>query len=741
MGLRLLLTLIIGGVASQSGWAVEPVPSFDRDVMAVLSHAGCNMGTCHGNARGKGGLKLSLRGDDPRTDYLALTRDQSGRRVSPAEPDASLILLKPTMQVAHQGGQRFRPDSPEYAILRRWVAAGAPADPAGSIRVISLDVHPRDVLITGEQREVVLKAVATHSDGTTRDVTGLASFDISLPIANVLANGRIDCEQFGETTITVRYLHLRVPVRLARVPDRPGFQFTAPPSRGPIDDMVFAKLNRLRIQPVGLCDDVTFLRRAYYDLLGSLPTAAEAREFMAMNNPDKRAMLIETLLDRKEFAEYWALKWSDLLRNEEKTIDRKGVENFHSWIKTQIANDTPWNEMAAAIVSAKGSTYSSPPANYYRALRDPISRAEATAQVFLGVRLQCAKCHNHPFDRWTQDDFYAWANLFSRVDYKIVDNDRRDDNDKHEFVGEQIVFTAAKGDIDDPRTGQPRDPRFLLAAASVPPRTERLEALGEWLADPANPFFAKAQANRIWFHLFGRGLVDPIDDFRESNPASHPELLDHLAREFTRGGFRLKPLVRTIMNSATYQLASETNETNATDEANFSRAIPRRISAEPLLDALSQALDTPPRFNGYPSGLRAIELPGVQAVRSRDQAPSRSDKFLTLFGKPPRLQSAECERTDAPTLVQAFQLISGEALQQMLTADGNRIAALLNRSAGPSEAIHEAYWATLSRAPTPGEEAAALPLIREETGGGLRREGLEDLFWSLVTSHEFILRR
>ncbi len=738
---RLLLILVIAFSIVGPLQAGEAGPSFERDVMAVLSHSGCNMGTCHGNARGKGGLKLSLRGDDPQADFVALTRDQSGRRVNPAEPDASLILLKPTMQIAHQGGQRFAIDSPEYATLRQWVVRGAPADPANAIRVTSLQVEPREVLLTGDQRTVAIKAVATHSDGSTREVTSLASFDLSLPIANVNREGVVDCENYGETTITVRYLHLRVPVRLARVPDRPGFVFTSPKSLGPIDGFVFAKLERLRIQPAGVCDDVTFLRRAYYDLLGTLPTAGEAQAFVASSAPAKRAALIEALLDRKEFAELWALKWSDLLRNEEKTLDRKGVENLHSWIKSQIANDAPWNEMAATIVSARGSTYSHPPANYYRALRDPITRAEATAQVFLGVRLQCAKCHNHPFDRWTQNDFYAWSNLFSRVDYKILENDRRDDNDKHEFIGEQIVFATTKGGVDDPRTGEPREPQFLLAAAALPKQADRLEALGEWLADPANPFFAKAQANRVWYHLFGRGIVDPLDDFRESNPPSHPELLDHLAREFAAGGFRLKPLIRTIMNSATYQLASETNETNATDEANFARAIPRRLSAEPLLDALSQALDASPRFVGYPSGMRAIELPGVRAIRNREAAASQSDKFLTLFGKPPRLQSGECERSDSPTLVQAFQLVSGETLQQMLTADDNRISDLLQRNAGPSEAIHEAYWSTLSRPPSTTEEAASLVMVRESGSDRLRREGLEDLLWSLLTSHEFVLRR
>jgi len=722
--------------------ADRPVPSFRRDVMAVLSHSGCNMGTCHGNAKGKGGLKLSLRGDDPAGDFAVLTRDLASRRANVAEPDASLLLLKPTMQIAHQGGQRFAADSLEYSILRRWIAAGMPDDSPDAVTVTGLTVEPREILLHGDQQTVSLRITAQLSDGQAEDVTRVAAFDLSQPIAHVTSEGVIECEQFGETTVTVRYLHHRVPVRVARVPDRPGFVFNAPPARGSIDRAIFAKLERLKILPAPLCDDVTFLRRASLDLIGALPTAEEAQAFLVSVDPDKRAKLVDALLERPEFAEFWALKWSDLLRNEEKTLDRKGVENLHNWLKTQIASDAPWNKMAGMIVSATGSTYSHPPANYYRALRDPITRAEATAQVFLGVRLQCAKCHNHPFDRWTQNDFYSWASLFAKVDYKIVENDRRDDNDKHEFIGEQIVFNSAKGAVKDPRTSEPRKPQFLLAAQPLASKADELDALGDWVASAENPFFARAQVNRVWYHLFGRGIVDPLDDFRESNPPSHPELLDELARDFAAQGFRLKPLIRTIMNSATYQLSSETSETNVSDEANFSRAYARRLGAEQLLDALSQALDTDARFNGYPEGTQARQLPGVRAVRTRDQAASASDKFLTLFGKPPRLQSCECERTDSATLVQAFQLISGETLQRLLSAPDNRIAMFIQAKTDSINIVREAYWSTLSREPSPSEELAGVKLLgAADADPAERRAALEDLYWSLVTSHEFVIRR
>lgn len=700
------------------------------------------MGTCHGNAKGKGGLKLSLRGDDPAGDFAVLTRDLASRRANVAEPDASLLLLKPTMQIAHQGGQRFAVDSLEYSILRRWIAAGMPDDPADAVTVTGLSVEPREILLSGDQQTIPLQITAQLSNGQTEEVTRVAAFDLSQPIAHVTPDGVIECEHFGETTVTVRYLQHRVPVRVARVPDRPGFVFASPPVREPLDRAIFAKLERLKILPAPICDDTTFLRRASLDLIGALPTAEEARVFTASTDPNKRAKLVDSLLERPEFAQFWALKWSDLLRNEEKTLDRKGVENLHSWLTTQIASDAPWNEMAGEIVSATGSTYSHPPANYYRALRDPISRAEATAQVFLGVRLQCAKCHNHPFDRWTQNDFYSWTSLFAKVEYKIVENDRRDDNDKHEFIGEQIVFNAAKGSVKDPRTSEPRKPQFLLSDKPLAPKADELDALGAWVASPENPFFAKAQVNRVWYHLFGRGIVDPLDDFRESNPPSHPELLDELARDFAAQGFRLKPLIRTIMNSATYQLSSETGETNASDEANFSHAYARRLGAEQLLDALSQALGTDSRFNGYPEGIQARQLPGVRAVRTRDQAASASDKFLTLFGKPPRLQSCECERTDSATLVQAFQLISGESLQRLLTAPDNQIAKYLREGTSPREIVQAAFWSTLSREPSPSEEDAGVKMLgAADADPATRRAALEDLYWGLVTSHEFVIRR
>jgi hypothetical protein len=730
----LAVALVAAGRVSR---ADEPV-GFSSDVMAVLSKAGCNQGTCHGNQNGKGGLKLSLRGQDPPLDRVALIGEFYGRRIDRLAPDQSLILLKPTMQLAHEGGRRFAADSPEYDILRRWIAQGAPADPPGAPELTGLDVGPREAVLVEPELTVQLRAIATFSDGSTRDVTRLAVYEPANRLTSVSHDGLARREGLGECTVLVRYLHLQVPVRLTFVPARPDFVWQNPPEHNYIDRHVFAKLRLLRMNPSDLADDHVFLRRVYLDLLGILPTAEEARSFVADTASDKRSRLIDELLQRPEFAEFWALKWSDLLRNEEKVLDRKGVQNFHGWIRRSIAQNQPLDEFVRELVAARGSTYSHPPANYYRANRDAVTRAEATAQLFLGTRLQCAKCHNHPFDRWTQDDYYRWAGLFARVQYKILENNRRDRNDKHEFDGEQVVWIDQTSEVNDPRTGQPVEPKFL--GADTPEFTagqDRLEELACWLTHPNNRRFARSQANRIWFNLLGRGIVDPIDDFRATNPPSHPELLDALAADFIEHGFDVRHMIRTIMNSRTYQLSSLPNGTNLGDEATFSRALVRRLSAEQLLDSLCQVTGVPARFNGYPEGIRAGQIPGVRAARGRDNPAKSGDQFLQLFGKPPRLLTCECERSTETTLGQTVQLISGSTLNELLTHPENRLSKLLASDRLPAEIIDELYWTALSRPPTSQELEAAVAYLRESRD---RRAALEDVTWALVNAKEFVLR-
>ncbi len=712
--------------------------SFRNDVMAVLSKAGCNMGTCHGNRSGKGGFKLSLRGEDPAHDFEVLTRESSSRRVNPLDSDRSLLLLKPLMQVSHEGGRRLIRESREHRILRDWVAAGLPADSEQEPRLAQLVVAPTDVVLRDPSDEVQLTALARFADGTERDVTALAVYEAADPVVAIEREGLVRRLSLGETTVLVRYLNRQVAVRVAFIPDRSDDEWQGPDPANRIDALIFAKLRRLTIQPSEVCGDAVFLRRACLDLLGVLPTAEEVQAFVQSAEEGKRAALVDALLDRPEFAEHWALKWSDLLRNEEKVLDRKGVQGFHDWLRRSIAENQPVDEFVKTLIASRGSTYVEPPANFWRALREPLVRAESTAQLFLGVRLQCARCHNHPFDQWTQDDYYSWANVFSQVDYKIVDNRRRDDNDQHEFDGEQIVFMQGRGEFPDPRTGVSRPPRFLGEESSGDPEgQDRLRRLADWLTRPDNERFARMQVNRIWYHLLGRGLVDPIDDFRATNPSGHPQLLDELAAEFVASGFDRQHMIRLIMASRTYQMSSEPNETNATDERNFSRGGVRRLSAEELLDALTQVIGVPVEFNGYPLGLRAGQIPGVCAIRPRDEPPAAGDAFLTQFGKPPRLQSCECERSDATTLSQAFEFTSGPLIADLLSARGSHLDQWLASAADTREVIRVLFWTALSRPPNAAEELALSAHIDQAAD---RRAALEDVVWSVVSSNEFLLR-
>ncbi len=716
----------------------SPAVSFQNDVMAVLSKAGCNLGTCHGNKNGKGGFRLSLRGQSPSEDFVALTHDYSARRVNPLRPEQSLILLKPTLDVPHQGGKRFEVGSQEYEILKTWIAAGLPADPADVPRLTDLIVTPQEQILFDPADRVEIHAEAVFSDGSRRDVASLAVYEPAHPFVAAEPDGTIVRQGHGETTVTVRFLDRQVPVRLAFLPSRPGFEWKEISPANRIDEFIFAKLQKLRINPSPVCNDTVFLRRAYLDLTGRIPTAAEAQTFLADQNDDKRSRLIDDLLKRPDFADFWALKWSDLLRNEEKTLDRKGVQNFHAWIRNSIAQGKPLDEFARELIAARGSTYKNPPANYYRAMRDPLTRAETTAQLFLGVRLQCAKCHNHPFDRWTQADYYGWSNLFARVDYKILENKRRDKNDKHEFAGEQIVFIAKAGEVKNPQTDKPAPPQFLGAQTLADDgESDRLLELSEWLTSSDNGRFARMQVNRIWYHLMGRGLVDPIDDFRATNPPSHPELLDWLAEDFVKHGFELRHTIRLIMQSKTYGLASEPTAENRED-LNYSHALIRRLTAEQVLDSLSRAAGTPVAFNGYPKDIRAAQITGVEAVRARDEKPSLGDQFLKLFGKPPRLQSCECERSEETTLNQAFQMVSGPLINKLLTEPENKLSKLLAEADSPAEWVEDLYWSALSRAPTDREKKLAVQNMNQAKD---KREALEDLAWALLNSHEFMLRR
>ena len=439
--------------------------------------------------------------------------------------------------------------------------------------------------------------------------------------------------------------------------------------------------------------------------------------------------------------DFQALRWADLLRVEDKTLDPKGVDVFYHWIHASIEADKPLSQFAAEIISARGSTYTEPPSNFYRALRTPEERAESAAQVFLGVRLQCAKCHNHPFDHWTQDDYYGWTNFFGRIDYKIIENNRRDENDKHEFDGEQIVFMKDEGNVKNPTTGKTAGLRYLGDgdnAASDDKSADRLQKLAQWLRSPDNHRFAATQANRIWFQLLGQGIVDPIDDFRSTNPASNPELLEAITKEFIANGYHVRELMRLILNSQTYQLSSEPNDTNQDDATSFSHAIPHRLTAEQTIDAISQVLDVSTKFGGYPEGTRAVQLTGVRNGGHRYSRPEVGDKFLALFGKPSRLLTCECERTGETTLAQTMEMVSGELITELLDDRDNRVAASVQYNETVAQFIDNLWWAALSRSPTKEESAAMLDHVAKSRDP---KTALQDIAWSVLNSNEFLLRR
>ncbi|GEP43425.1 DUF1549 and DUF1553 domain-containing protein [Brevifollis gellanilyticus] len=713
-------------------------PSFRNDVMAAMSKAGCNLGTCHGNATGKGGFKLSLRGQDIEYDFAALTRDVSGRRVNAFSPEQSLILAKGTNQLSHEGGKKLDPKGWEYQVLRDWIAAGMPRASEKDLRVTKLEVTPREQIIDEPQSEVQLKAVITMSDGTQRDVTERVVYEpLQNGLIEVSRNGLVKRLQFGEPGVLVRYLQHNVPVRLTFVRSSPQFVWTAPRRYNYVDAHIFSKLKTLRINPSDDCGDEVFMRRAYLDLLGIVPKVDEAMTFVADKTPDKRARLIDRLLVRQEFADFWALKWSDVLKVEGRTLDEQGMKAFHGWIRDAIARNRPMNEFVSEMISSRGSTYHEPASNFYRANRTPQARAVAAAQVFLGTRLQCAECHNHPFDRWTQDDYYSWSAIFSQVDYKILDNKRRDKNDKHEFKGEQVVFLNPKLNVQNPRTGDQARPRFLGAdMPKLADKQDELQAAAAWLTSPANPLFAKAQVNRVWYHLMGKGLVDPVDDFRLTNPASHPRLLDELTEDFVRSGFNLKHLVRTIMLSRTYQLDSAPNATNAADEANYSHALPRRLTAEQLFDSLHNAMWVRPSFDGAEPGTRAGQMAGPKGGRGSPD-PMSPEAFLIQFGKPKRELSCECERANDTTIGQIFQFMSGPVVGRVIRDKYNRLQHLA-KIENPAQIVRDLYWSLLTRAPTADEAKVMESLL---TSSQDKRGTLEDITWSLVNAKEFVLRR
>ncbi|MBN76622.1 MAG: hypothetical protein CMO36_00240, partial [Verrucomicrobiaceae bacterium] len=560
--------------------------------------------------------------------------------------------------------------------------------------------------------------------------------------AEVSAGGELEFSQPGETTVFVRYMGGRASMRAALIKANDNYKWKGPSSKNEIDHYVFSKLKLFNQNPSAVSDDLTFLRRVSLDVTGSLPSSDTARSFLSDKRKDKRSILIEELLKSEEYASFWALKWADLLRVEEKTLDSKGVEKIYGWLKEMIGSGKPLDQFTKDILCATGSTYNNPPANFYRALRAPVNRAEAVAQVFIGTRINCAKCHDHPFENVRQDDYYRFAAIFDAIDYEIIENKRKDGFDKHRFVGEQVIKLVSADKfqnkfLKDPRTKKPPEPGFLDSSSGpIKSFDNRLEEVADWIT--SHPRFAKVQANRIWSNLVGQPLVDPIDDVRETNPASNPELLQFLSKELIESGFDQKHLIRLITNSITYQLSSDPGLVlNIGTDLTFARAKVMRYPAEVIIDAAHKSMSIESEFSDSFKSKSAITMPGVDSVHL-SKNPHENDKFLKIFGKPARLTNSDAERSNETTLAQVFELTAGKTLNTILSHQENKIGQLLKNGKDDLEIIDELYWSILTRPPVDEEWSAFLSYLNLSSN---RRSALEDVAWSLLNAKEFLLRR
>jgi len=705
--------------------APKPV-SFRHELIGALNVGGCNQGACHGTPSGKNGFRLSLRGYDPAADYVQLTRDVLGRRTDRLDPDASLILQKALGRIPHEGGKRFGANSVAATAMRAWIAEGLRDDPPTLPALRRIEVLPGSRILHAPARWQQLAVIAEFDDGTHFDVTRLTVFSSSDPgVANVSPTGLVDFDRTGEVAILCRYLDAMLTVRLTYLEPRKDFHWTSPPENNFVDRHVFAKLRLLNILPSDLCSDGEFLRRVFMDVCGILPTPGETQAFLASKEPDKRARLIDRLLEQPEYADFWTLKWCDVLRSNRKTLREKGTHALQDWLRHHLARNTPFDRVVRDLLTAGGSTYRNPPANYYRIARDPQSLAETTAQLFCGVRLQCAKCHNHPFERWTQDDYYSFAAFFARVRYKP---DPLEPSANPQQPAAEVVYAAHAGEVVQPRTNKTMPPKFMGGAiAAIGARDDRRQALAEWLTSQHNPFFARSMVNRVWFHLLRRGIVDPVDDFRESNPSANDELLAALADDFTRHGHDLKGLIRTICNSRTYQLSAAPNDLNADDVKYFSHAETKLYTAEQLLDAICTVTEVPEKYPGEPLGVRAMQLPDGDATNA----------FLKTFGQPGRELACECERESDSNLAQALQLINGPTVHDKVRRPDNRLGKLLSAHRSDREILDELYLAMLCRKPTADEVKVVNAHLKKRKD---RRAAWEDVLWALLNSKEFLFR-
>jgi hypothetical protein len=709
-------------------------PSFRNHVIPLMTKIGCNSGACHGALAGKGGMKLSLRGYDPAADHFVLTRQVLGRRVDPVEPARSLVLLKPTLTIQHGGGQKIEVGSADFQVLADWIAAGAAGPREEDVRLQRIEAFPPAIRVQPKDAlQVVVRA--WYSDGHAEDVTRWAKYNSTEDtVATVDADGRVRAAGYGETAITVWYANQVAACRVVSpLPNTLDPKvFAAAERHNVIDELVLRKLQELRIPPSPLCTDEEFIRRVYLDAAGILPTPDEVRRFLADPAPDRRARLIDALLERPEFVDYWAYKWSDLLLLSTRKLSQPSMWAFYQFIRQSVADNKPWDRFARDILTASGSTLRHGAASYFVLHKDVSELTEATAVTFLGMSVTCCRCHNHPLEKWTQDQYWSLANLFSRVAIK-----------EGERSGELTVHSTLQGEALHLRRGVPMPPTPLdgkpLALDSP---QDRRHYFADWLTSPDNPYFARALVNRVWRNFLGRGLVEAEDDLRQTNPPTNAELLDSLARDFTAHGYDVKRLIRTILNSATYQRSSRHLTGNAADDRFYSHYLVRRLSAEVILDAYAAVTGVPGDFAIYfdekpvfhfPRGTRAMQLPDVKVL----------SPFLDSFGRPERMQTCSCERGQDSSVTQALHLNNGKTLNDKLRARDSRVARWLEEKVGDEAAVRRVFTLALCRAPTAGELHKFTSLMAEagKDRTASRQEVLEDLFWAVLTSREFLFNR
>jgi hypothetical protein len=691
--------------------------SFKLDVMPVFMKAGCNAGGCHGSARGKDGFRLSLFGYDPDGDHFRLTREQIGRRLNLALPEESLIVQKGLGVVQHTGGERFTTNSELYRTLVGWIQAGATKDPTNIAKVTGIEIMPKDAVLEGPGSTQRFIVRANYSDGTDRDVTSLAVFlSNNDSTAKVSESGVVTAGQRGEAFVMARFDAFNVGAQVIVIPR--DLRYAWPDDIAAynyVDELVYAKLRKLRIVPSDRCDDATFVRRAYLDITGTLPSPDAVRQFLDEPSAGKRDALVDELLERKEFTDLWVMKFAELLqiRSRQDQFSPKAALLYYEWLRDRMGAGVPLDQIVRELLTASGSTFGNPAANYFQVTTDTLKLTENCAQVFLGMRIQCAQCHNHPFDRWTMNDYYGFASFFAQVGRKQGDDPR-----------EYVVFDRGDGEVKHPVSGRPLPPKFLGAEPpEIKPGESRRAVLARWLASPDNPQFARNLANIVWAHFFGRGIIEPVDDVRISNPASNPELLDALAAKFTACRFDFKKLVRDLCTSRTYQLSTRANDTNALDDRNFSRAAIRRLRAEVLLDCLSQVTETKDKFTGLPRGARAVQIADA----------ATSTYFLTTFGRATRETVCSCEVKTEPNLSQALHLLNGSTVQGKIE-EGGVVKKLLQQGRSPDDVVGNLYLRCLGRAPTEKELASLKRFLQE---GREPEIVLNDLFWALLNSKEF----